>query len=157
MRPHVSGTEHEGFSKARRSRESGSSITIVNFPFSAFCGKSLLWTSVGLYMTHTFLSHKNPWADTFLHKCRRPPRYVPYKGTYVPYDGTYGAPDQGQMLDVWGRHPDNVNPKVKIPRFVTLSDRLTDSIFLSYRKKLNQKRYRQIRFSTTILDHTDKK
>jgi hypothetical protein len=32
--------------------------------------------------------------------CRRPPRYVPYKGTYVPYDGTYGAPDQGQMLDV---------------------------------------------------------
>ncbi len=32
--------------------------------------------------------------------CRRPPRYVPYKGTYVPYDGTYGTPDQGQMLDV---------------------------------------------------------
>jgi hypothetical protein len=33
-------------------------------------------------------------------KCRRPPRYVPYKGAYVPYDGTYGAPDQGQTLDV---------------------------------------------------------
>ncbi len=32
--------------------------------------------------------------------CRRPSRYVPYKGTFVPYDGTYGAPDQGQMLDV---------------------------------------------------------
>ncbi len=32
--------------------------------------------------------------------CRRPSRYVPYKGTYVPYDGTYGAPDQGQTLDV---------------------------------------------------------
>jgi hypothetical protein len=32
--------------------------------------------------------------------CRKPPRYVPYKGTYVPYDGTYGAPDQGQTLDV---------------------------------------------------------
>ena len=30
-----------------------------------------------------------------------PPSYVPYKGTYVPYDGTFGAPDQGQMLDVW--------------------------------------------------------
>jgi hypothetical protein len=32
--------------------------------------------------------------------CRKPPRYVLYKGTYVPYDGTYGAPDQGQTLDV---------------------------------------------------------
>ena len=32
--------------------------------------------------------------------CRRPSRYVPYKGTFVPYDGTYGAPDQGQTLDV---------------------------------------------------------
>ncbi len=36
-----------------------------------------------------------------LAKCRKLPRYVPYKGTYVPYDGTYGVPDQGQMLDVW--------------------------------------------------------
>jgi hypothetical protein len=25
--------------------------------------------------------------------CRRPSRYVLYKGTFVPYDGTYGAPD----------------------------------------------------------------
>jgi hypothetical protein len=32
--------------------------------------------------------------------CRRPSRYVPYKGTFVPYDGTYGTPDQGQTLDV---------------------------------------------------------
>ncbi len=32
--------------------------------------------------------------------CRRPSRYVPYKGTFVPYDGTFGAPDQGQTLDV---------------------------------------------------------
>ncbi len=32
--------------------------------------------------------------------CRKPPRYVPCKGTYVPYDGTYGTPDQGQTLDV---------------------------------------------------------
>jgi hypothetical protein len=32
--------------------------------------------------------------------CRRPPRYVPYKGTFVLYNGTYGAPDQGQTLDV---------------------------------------------------------
>ncbi len=33
--------------------------------------------------------------------CRKPPSYVPYKGTYVPYDGTFGMPDQGQTLDVW--------------------------------------------------------
>ncbi len=32
--------------------------------------------------------------------CRKPPSYVPYKGTYVPYDGTFGVPDQGQMLDM---------------------------------------------------------
>ncbi len=25
--------------------------------------------------------------------CRKPSRYVPYKGTFVPYDGTFGAPD----------------------------------------------------------------
>ncbi len=46
--------------------------------------------------------------------CHRPSRYVPYKGTFVPYDGTFGVPDQGQMLDVWGWHPDDVNPTVKI-------------------------------------------
>jgi hypothetical protein len=32
--------------------------------------------------------------------CRKPSRYVPYKGTFVPYDGTFGASDQGQPLDV---------------------------------------------------------
>ncbi len=44
------------------------------------------------------------WAESFLLVtfCRKPPRYVPYKGTYVQYDGTYGASDQGQMLDMWG-------------------------------------------------------
>jgi hypothetical protein len=31
MRPHVSGTERTGFSKARRSCESGSSITTIDF------------------------------------------------------------------------------------------------------------------------------
>ncbi len=35
--------------------------------------------------------------------CHKPPSYVPYKGTYAPYDGTFGAPDQGQMLDMWER------------------------------------------------------
>ena len=32
--------------------------------------------------------------------CRKPPSYVPYKGTYEPYDGTFGALEQGQRLDV---------------------------------------------------------
>jgi hypothetical protein len=39
-------------------------------------------------------------VQQILRFCRKPPRYVPYKGTYVPYNGTYGAPDQGQILDV---------------------------------------------------------
>ncbi len=39
----------------------------VNFPFSAFCQRFLRWTSIGLNTIHTFLSHKNPWTDTFLH------------------------------------------------------------------------------------------
>ncbi len=51
---------------------------------------------------------------TKISSCRKPPRYVPYKGTYVPNDGTYGASDQGQTLDVWGWHPDDVNPKVAV-------------------------------------------
>ncbi len=37
---------------------------------------------------------------SFICKCCRPSRYVPYKGTSVPYNEIYGAPDQGQMLDV---------------------------------------------------------
>jgi hypothetical protein len=40
------------------------------------------------------------WREIGFGFCRRPPRYVPYKGTYVPYNGTFGVPDQGQMLDV---------------------------------------------------------
>ncbi len=32
-----------------------------------------------------------------LWNCRKPPRYLPYKGTYVPYDGTYNTSDQGQV------------------------------------------------------------
>ncbi len=39
-----------------------------------------------------------------LSDCRKPPSYVPYKGTYVPYNGTFSAPDQGPTLDVWGQH-----------------------------------------------------
>ncbi len=51
-------------------------------------------------MMHSTLP-KNP-RDLLndLEACRRPSRYVPYKGTFVPYDGTFGASDQGQTLDV---------------------------------------------------------
>ncbi len=43
--------------------------------------------------------YSRPWCDN---PCCKPPRYVPYKCTYVPYNCTFGAPDQDQMLDVWG-------------------------------------------------------
>ncbi len=71
--------------------------------------------------------------------CCRPPRYILYKGTYVPFDGTYGAPDQGQMLEKLGGHPDDVNPKVKIHRFTISSDRFTDSKFCLDRKNLDSR------------------
>ncbi len=38
----------------------------VNFPFSAFCRRFLVQTSIGLNTNHTFLSLKNPRTDTFL-------------------------------------------------------------------------------------------
>ncbi len=79
--------------------------------------------------------------------CRKPPRYVPYKCTYVPYDGTFGTSDQGQMLDVWQGEDSQIHHLIQqICRF----------IISSIRKKSNQKRYRRIRISTTILDHTDR-
>ncbi len=46
----------------------------------------------------------------------KPPRKVLYKRTF-------GTPDQGQTLDVWGRHPADVNPRVKIYRFTISSSR----------------------------------
>ncbi len=70
MRPHVSGTERVGFSKARRSLEPSSSSTTGKFsPFRTLRKASAVhvrWTG------HTFLSHKNPRADTFL----RQPSYA---------------------------------------------------------------------------------
>jgi hypothetical protein len=66
MRLHVSGTERVGFLK----QDSCGNLLVaslpVNFPFSAFCRRFLVQTSVGLNTNHTFLSHKNPWTDTFL-------------------------------------------------------------------------------------------
>ncbi len=66
MRPHVSGTEQVGFSKQDACGNLVVASLLVNFPFSAFCQRFLLQTSVGLNTNHTFLSHKNPRTDTVL-------------------------------------------------------------------------------------------
>ncbi len=62
-------------------------------------------TSVGLRLckesnTLQNVAHKM-CTPHMISTCRKPPSYVPYKGTYVPYEGTFGMPDQGQMLDMW--------------------------------------------------------
>ncbi len=60
MRPHVSGTERVGFLK----QDAHGNLVVAslpgNFPFSAFCRRFLVQTSVGLNTNHTFLSLKNP-------------------------------------------------------------------------------------------------
>ncbi len=58
MRPHLSGTEHVGFSKQDARGNLVVASLPVNFPFSAFCRRFLVQTSIGLNMVHTFLSHK---------------------------------------------------------------------------------------------------
>ncbi len=58
MRPHVSGTERVGFLK----RDTRGNLVVaslpVNFPFSAFCQRFLLQTSIGLNTSHTFLVNR---------------------------------------------------------------------------------------------------
>jgi hypothetical protein len=66
MHPHVSGTERVGFSKQDAHGNLVVASLLVNFPFSAFCQRFLVRMSIGLNTIHTFLSHKNPWTDTFL-------------------------------------------------------------------------------------------
>ncbi len=58
MRPNVSGTEHMSFSKQDAHGNLVVASLPVIFPFSAFCRRFLLQTSVGLNTVHTFLSHK---------------------------------------------------------------------------------------------------
>ncbi len=67
MRPHVFGTECVGFSKQDACGNLVLASLPVSFPFSAFCRRFLVQTSVRLNTIHTFLSHKNPQTDTFLH------------------------------------------------------------------------------------------
>ncbi len=65
-RPHVSDTECVGFSKQDTCANLVVASLPVNFPFSAFCRRFLVRTSVWLNTIHAFLSHKNPQTDTFL-------------------------------------------------------------------------------------------
>jgi hypothetical protein len=58
MHPHVSGTECMGFSKQDARGNLVVASLLENFPFSAFCWRFLVQTSVGLNTIHTFLSHK---------------------------------------------------------------------------------------------------
>jgi hypothetical protein len=60
VRPHVSGTECMSFSKQDTCGNLVVASLLVNFPFSAFCRRFLVQTSVGLNTIHTFLSLKNP-------------------------------------------------------------------------------------------------
>jgi hypothetical protein len=66
MRPRVSGTECMGFSKQDARGNLVVASLPVNFPFSAFCQRFLLQTSIGLNTIHTFLSHKSPRTDILL-------------------------------------------------------------------------------------------
>ncbi len=56
----------KGFSQARRSCNLVVAALQARFLLSEPCGRRLLCTSVERNMTHTYLSHKNPRADTFL-------------------------------------------------------------------------------------------
>jgi hypothetical protein len=67
MRPHVSGTERVGFLKQDARGNLVVASLPVNFLFSAFCRRFLLRMLIVLNTNHTFLSHKNPQTDTFLH------------------------------------------------------------------------------------------
>ncbi len=63
MRPHVSGTERVGFSKARRSWESGSRITTVNFSLFHLLRKAsavnVRWTEHDSYLS--FSQKSSSW------------------------------------------------------------------------------------------------
>ncbi len=110
--------------------------------------KFLSVSEVAAGKSHDFISNQ---GKAFAHwsgmTCRRPSRYVPYKGTFVPYDSTFGTSDQGQTLDVWQGEDSQIHHWIRQIRRFAIS---------SVRKKSNQKRYRRIRISTTILDHTDR-
>ncbi len=72
MRPHVSGTERVGFSKARHLWESGSSITTVDFSFFRLLRKAsavdVHWTEHDSYLS--FSQKSSSWHFLALAKLR---------------------------------------------------------------------------------------
>jgi hypothetical protein len=58
MHPHVSGTERVGFLKQDARGNLVVASLLVNFPFSTFCRRFLLQTSIGLNTIHTFLVNR---------------------------------------------------------------------------------------------------
>jgi hypothetical protein len=58
MHPRVSGTQRAGFLKQDARGNLVVASLPANFPFSAFCQRFLLQTSIELNTTHTFLTHK---------------------------------------------------------------------------------------------------
>ncbi len=96
-----------------------------------------------------FFSSLSPcWFFICWGKCRKLPRYVPYKCTYVPYNGTFGASNQGQTLDVWQGEDSLIHHLIRQIHWFNIS---------SNRKKSNHEIYCWIGISATILIHTDKK
>jgi hypothetical protein len=67
MRPHISGTECVGFLKQDACGNLVLDSLPVIFPLFAFCQRFLVRMTVGPNANHTFLTHKNPQTDTFLH------------------------------------------------------------------------------------------
>jgi hypothetical protein len=61
------------------------------------CNNQIKVTAVVAAAAAALNSSDGQWLGGGQHdkreECRRPSRYVPYKGTFVPYDGTFGAPD----------------------------------------------------------------
>ncbi len=75
----------------------GSYDFLVSVRYVVFGGGRTIFLVWGFALTKEKVVHTT-LCTTYLEKkrpkkCRRPSRYVPYKGTFVPYDGTYGAPD----------------------------------------------------------------
>ncbi len=119
-------------------------VLVVPKQYLAYAWNILDHSEAYIFLTHGIYQKFIP---CYVWNCHKPPRYVPYKCTYVPYDGTFGTSEQGQTLDVWQSEDSQIHHLIRQIHRFTIS---------SVRKKLNQKRYRRIRISTTILDHTDR-
>ncbi len=78
--------------------------------------QALKWEIIFLPIWSFFSSLSSCWFYIRGGEWRMPPRKVSYKCTF-------GAPDQGQMLDVWYWHSADVNTEVAVTPGVTTSPR----------------------------------